>query len=247
MTPQEFLPQTNLFPPSGLRRFDGAPCAAYPGVPCWPDLGERKGYSGSGTGLNRCTVTRVPLNTTERSGGRTIVMHRTVNNRLHLTEIRHADRAAFLEHLNDGDIHRFTCRIPYPYTNESFDEWIGIVTAAAEEYGEPINWAIRDPNENLIGGVGFDNLIKGHRAEIGYWLAKPYWGQGIMSMVVRKACEIAVTEWELARITAIVFQDNLASVRVLEKNGFAPEARLKKYFKRDGLFSDAFLLRACPE
>jgi len=220
---------------------DGAPCSASPGVSNWPDRGERKGYSGSGTGMNRCAATPWPATRRDGFQRREITMHRPVNARVHLTEIRRSDRAAFLEYLNDADIHRFTCRIPHPYTDESFDEWMDIVETANQQHGEPINWAIRNRHGELVGGVGFDNLIKGHRAEIGYWLAKPYWGKGTMSSVVRCACEVAIREWELARITALVFVDNRASVRVLEKNGFAHEALLKKYFKRDGAFSDALL------
>jgi RimJ/RimL family protein N-acetyltransferase len=168
-------------------------------------------------------------------------MHRPVNKQVHLTEIRSSDEPAFLGHLNDPDMSRFTCRLPYPYTREAFARWMGIVTAATAEYGEPIHWAIRNAKSELIGGIGFDNLIKGHRAEIGYWLAKPHWGHGIMSSVVAHACRVAVREWNLVRITALVFENNLASVRVLEKNGFELEARLRKYFSRDGEFSDAFL------
>ena len=229
----------------------GAPCSATPGIPSWADAGERNGYSGSGTGSNRYVVSmprgiRV-RRARNRSKVRAIEMHRAVNSRVHLTEIRPLDREAFRQHLNDADIHRFTCRIPYPYTDASFDEWMEIVDGNTEQHGEPINWAVRDTDGLLVGGVGFDNLIKGHRAEIGYWLAKPYWGQGIMSTVVRHACQVAVSEWKLARITAIVFKDNLASVRVVEKNGFAHEACLRKYFKRDGEFSDALLYARVPE
>jgi RimJ/RimL family protein N-acetyltransferase len=41
----------------------------------------------------------------------------------------------------------------------------------------------------LISGLGFDALTigKSHRAEIGYWLAKPYWGRGIMT-ASRREC-----------------------------------------------------------
>ena len=152
MTQQDFLPEPELAPTIPLS--DGAPCSAHPGVPSWPDMGERKGYSGSGTGLNRCTVTRAPQSIDERAARKAISMHRTVNRGINLTEIRPADRAAFLEHLNEGDIHRFTCRVPYPYTDADFDEWIEIVSSAAQQYGEPINWAIRQPGERLIGGVG---------------------------------------------------------------------------------------------
>ena len=219
----------------------GAPCAAYLGVPSWPDWGERRGYSGSGTGTNLCTTVRIPMSPSASQHSRTSTMHRPVNQQLHLTEIRRSDEPAFLAFLNDPDMSRFTCRLPYPYTRDAFDKWIHIVTAATAEYGEPIHWAIRHANAELIGGIGFDNLIKGHRAEIGYWLAKPYWGQGIMSSVVSQACQVAVSEWNLVRITALVFENNLASVRVLEKNNFQHEARLRKYFNRDGVFSDAFL------
>lgn len=217
----------------------GAPCAVNLGVPSWPDWGERRGYSGSGTGLNICSALQLPT-----PHGQSLPippMHRPVNHLIHLTEIRRTDEPAFLTLLNDPDMSRFTCRLPYPYTREAFDKWIGIVTAAAAEYSEPIHWAIRKGADELIGGIGFDNLIKGHRAEIGYWLAKPYWGRGIMSSVVAKACQVAVREWNLVRITALVFENNLASVRVLEKCGFDREARLRKYFSRDGGFSDALL------
>ncbi len=249
MTQQEFLPESNPQHsglPNRARRLEDAPCSANPGVPAWPHLGERNGYSGSGTGGNRCPGNRTPETDDARLDAtgpksKAIAMHRPVNDRVHLTEIRRSDRSALLTYLNEADIHRFTCRIPYPYTDAAFDEWIEIVSDATERYGEPVNWAIRDRNEDMIGGIGFDNLIKGHRAEIGYWMAKPLWGQGIMSSVVRSACEIAVSQWQLTRITAIVFEDNLASVRVLEKNGFSHEARLRKYFKRGDLFSDAFL------
>ncbi len=245
MTQQDFLSESNPHLPTP--RGEDAPCSANPGIPAWPHLGERSGYSGSGTGRNRCAVNGTLNANTRRDASKAILMHRPVNQRVHLTELRASDRAALLNYLNEADIHRFTCRIPYPYTDAAFDEWSEIVASATERFGEPINWAIRDRDESLIGGIGFDNLIKGHRAEIGYWLAKPYWGQGIMSSVVGSACEIAVSHWQLTRITAIVFEDNLASVRVLEKNGFAHEARLRKYFKREDHFSDAFLYARIEE
>ncbi len=67
-----------------------------------------------------------------------------------------------------------------------------------------------------------------------------------MSAAVRTACDIARMQWNLVRITAIVFEGNWASIRVLEKNGFQCEARLRKYFQRDDVFSDAFLYALIP-
>ena len=73
----------------------------------------------------------------------------------------------------------------------------------------------------LIGGCGFDGLRIGktHGAEIAYWLAKPYWGRGIMTAAVRRVCEHGVAEFGLVKIIAHVFDFNIASARVLEKCG----------------------------
>src|SRR5690606_12348842 len=81
----------------------------------------------------------------------------------------------------------------------------------------------------------------GHKAEIGYWLAKPWWGRGIMTAVVGKACEYAFSRWQLVRITAHVFESNIASARVLEKNGFEFERLLRKHHLKDGRFLDSRL------
>jgi RimJ/RimL family protein N-acetyltransferase len=108
-------------------------------------------------------------------------------------------------------------------------------------HGHPVHFAIRDVAGGLIGGCGFDELVCEHRAEIGYWLAKPFWGQGIMTDVVRAACRFAQEKWKLVRITAHVFDFNTASCRVLEKSGFRFEGLLRKHHRKDGKFLDSRL------
>jgi RimJ/RimL family protein N-acetyltransferase len=122
-----------------------------------------------------------------------------------------------MKHLNDREIYERTLHIPYPYTEADADKFTAVASDAAAHHGHPVNFAIRDEAERLIGGCGFTGLVPGHRAEFGYWLAKPYWGRGIMTDVVRAACEYAEAEWQLVRIMAHVFHFNTASARVLEK------------------------------
>lgn len=95
----------------------------------------------------------------------------------------------------------------------------------------------------MIGGCGFDGVQvgKSHRAEIGYWLAKPYWGRGIMTAVVRRLCDFAFEQFGLVKITAHVFADNGASAKVLEKCGFQQEGYLRKHYLKDGQFLDSRL------
>src|SRR5438093_6659171 len=100
----------------------------------------------------------------------------TVNDRIHLSGFQPSDQAACIEHLKEKEIYDRTLRIPYPYTEADFQAWLAIVEKATQQQGHSFHWAIRDAKGFLIGGCGFDSLQIGtsHRAEIGYWLAKPY-------------------------------------------------------------------------
>jgi ribosomal-protein-alanine N-acetyltransferase len=165
-----------------------------------------------------------------------------VNDRVVLTDLRPSDKAAFIAYLNDREIYDHTFRIPFPYTEADADQWLAHVARTTEEQGQPVHWAIRDDQNSLIGAFGFNDIRLGggcHRAEIGYWLARPFWGRGIMTAVVRRACDFAVRDWGLVKIVAHVFAHNPASARVLEKCGFQQEGYLKKHFLKDGRFIDA--------
>jgi RimJ/RimL family protein N-acetyltransferase len=168
-------------------------------------------------------------------------MRLLVNDQVHLSEFRSSDKPALLQHLNDRDIYDRTLRIPFPYTEAAADDWLALVAQIAQQQGRPVHWAIRSPEDALIGGCGFDGFQvgKSHRAEVGYWLAKPYWGRGIMTAVVQRLCRHAFEEFGLVKVTAHVFSDNRASARVLKKCGFREEGFLRKHYLKDGQFLDA--------
>jgi len=170
-------------------------------------------------------------------------MNIVVNDQVHLSEFRSSDKPALVQHLNDRDIYDRTLRIPFPYTDATADEWLALVAKITEQQGRPVQFAIRSADDALIGGCGFDGFQvgKSHRAEVGYWLAKPYWGQGIMTAVVQRVCMHGIDEFGLVKITAHVFSHNPASARVLEKCGFQEEGFLRKHFLKDGQFLDARL------
>ncbi|HIE74077.1 MAG TPA: N-acetyltransferase [Flavobacteriales bacterium] len=158
-----------------------------------------------------------------------------LNEHITLSEITPKDIDSFVEFLNEKEIYINTLTIPFPYTKENSEWFVSFVKKNKKEHGRIINWAIRNKEEKLIGVVGFDNGIDGHKAEIGYWLAKPYWKKGIMSEAVKKICEIGFNEFGLSRITANVFEQYIGSARVVEKCGFTLEAAcLKNYYKKDG-------------
>jgi [ribosomal protein S5]-alanine N-acetyltransferase len=166
-----------------------------------------------------------------------------INNQVHLSEFRQSDKEALIEHLNDRDIHDRTLRIPFPYTESDAAEWLALFAKATEQHGQPAHFAIRTGDDTLIGGCGLNDfeIGKSHRSEVGYWLAKPYWGRGIMTAVVQRLCQHAFEDFGLVKITAHVFPPNRASARVLEKCGFLQEGYLQKHFLKDGKFIDARL------
>jgi ribosomal-protein-alanine N-acetyltransferase len=166
-----------------------------------------------------------------------------VNEQIRLSEFHPADKAALVAHLNNREIYERTLRIPYPYTDAAAEEWLALDARITQQQGRAVRWAIRTVDGALIGGCGLDGFQLGqsHRAEIGYWLARPLWGQGIMTAVVRRVCQHAFAELGLAKIIAHVFPENQASARVLEKCGFQQEGYLRRHFVKDGKLLDARL------
>lgn len=80
-----------------------------------------------------------------------------------------------------------------------------------------------DGSPELVGGAGFGRKPCG-AVEIGYWIARAYWGHGYAYEAGKQLIEIART-LGLQRLEGGHFVDNPASGRVLEKLGFRPTGR----------------------
>jgi [ribosomal protein S5]-alanine N-acetyltransferase len=158
-----------------------------------------------------------------------------------LADVLRADKCSIVELLNNREIHRRTLRIPYPYTDDDFEQWFAHMSEQCDQPEPARHWAIRDAADRTIGGIGLEPPSEGqtHRAEIGYWLGEPYWGQAIVPAAVRAVCRHAFEDLELIKITATIFAFNMASIRVVEKCGFEFEGYLKQHYMRNGELVDA--------
>jgi RimJ/RimL family protein N-acetyltransferase len=165
-----------------------------------------------------------------------------------LTETRRTDRERFVEYFRDKEIYDNTLLIPYPYHLSDADEWIALNESWEKAHPQPMHFAIRDGSGLLLGGCDFIGLEPGvhYKSEIGYWLAKRFWGRGIMPAVVGKLCEIGFEKFGLQRITATTFLHNERSGRVLEKSGFVYEGTLRNYYRKAGQILDAKLYAKIP-
>ena len=94
-----------------------------------------------------------------------------------------------------------------------------------------------------IGSIGFSihTDVERFSAEIGYWLAEPFWGRGIMTDVLKAITEYALSAHGLHRIYALPYEWNPASMRVLEKVGYQCEGRMRHSAFKDNQLIDQFL------
>ena len=82
-------------------------------------------------------------------------------------------------------------------------------------------------NDKLIGMFGLHPLKL--KIEVGYALARPYWGQGCMTEVLRAVIDWAFAQPDIFRVQAICDVENLGSARVMEKAGMSREGLLRRY------------------
>ena len=131
----------------------------------------------------------------------------------------------FARYAQNPEVTRFLLWKPH----RSIDDTLSFLRerAAKHEAGTLASWMIRDrQTRQLLGSIGMG--IDGHKAILGYCLARDAWGQGIATEAV---CAV-VREFQqcdaIWRIEATCHVENVASARVLEKSGFALEGTLRR-------------------
>ncbi len=165
-----------------------------------------------------------------------------VNTDIVLSAYRAEDAKALVKYLNEPDIYKNTLRIPYPYTEADADRFLSDVLKGYADQKEKHNWAIRKDDGELIGGIGLKNQDEARdKDEIGYWLAKPFWGQGIMTRVVTTFSDYCIGQRSVKQLEATVFTFNAGSVKVLQKAGFVYKGLLKNHCCKEGTFIDCWL------
>jgi [ribosomal protein S5]-alanine N-acetyltransferase len=161
--------------------------------------------------------------------------------RLFLRRLELTDAPLIYDYMQAREIAANTLLIPFPYPPGAAEEWISRTHQSCDE-GEGYNFGIvLKDEERLIGAIGLGLRTDHRRAEMGYWLGKPYWGQGFMPEAARRVIAFAFEVLGLNRIHASHFTHNPASARVMEKSGMIYEGTLRDHFFKWGEFVDAGL------
>ena len=140
--------------------------------------------------------------------------------------VKYGNNASIARQLRD--------RFPHPYTSADARHYI----QSLADVHPPTSFAIATPgpDDEAIGGIAFfpGADVERFSAEIGYWLAEPFWGRGIAAEAIGLVSRYAFDTCHVLRLFALPFADNTRSIRVLEKAGYTREATLRSSSVKDG-------------
>ena len=131
-----------------------------------------------------------------------------------------------------------TNAFPHPYTRADGERYLALF---ADE--QPARVFAIEVNGEAVGSIGVFPQSDIHciNAEMGYWLAEPFWGKGIMTEAIGKMIRYGFETFDIERIFARPFGSNIASQRVLQKAGFKPEARFERVLLKNGILEDEYV------
>ncbi|MFA5160240.1 MAG: GNAT family N-acetyltransferase [Candidatus Omnitrophota bacterium] len=154
-----------------------------------------------------------------------------------------SDVPAIVKALQNREIYERTIMIPFPYSEKDGREFVEICSQRFFQYSHPMDWGIYKLGTGLIGMIGFTDAtsVIADTKGVGYWLAKAYWGQGIMPQVLRKVTDMGFKQYGFKRLEMPIFSFNNASCRVAEKCGYRFEKDLPAAYQKGGKTIDAKL------
>jgi len=137
--------------------------------------------------------------------------------RLILRAPRPGDIAAMTVWLGDFSVSKNMSRVPHPYSEEDAEEFVAGL--GPRRGGRHHTFSIlRKLDGQFLGGAGLHEDDAGG-FEMGYWLGKPFWGQGFATETARRLVNHAFTDLGMESLHAGWFHDNPASGHVLAKLG----------------------------
>jgi RimJ/RimL family protein N-acetyltransferase len=149
-----------------------------------------------------------------------------------------ADIPALVPLIGAREVAATTLRIPHPYTEAYARDFIA-QTQEEIAGGACLRLAIviRD-NATFCGGIGLQVDSDHRRAELGYWIGVPYWGNGYATEAARAVVKYGFETLHLHRIFASHYTNNPASAGVLKKIGMRPEGSQRAHILKWGEFLD---------
>lgn len=148
--------------------------------------------------------------------------------RLLLRSFTPDDAERVRELAGDAEVALMTANIPHPYEPGMAEAWIETHEDLVRA-GRRHPFAIERPGRGVIGAVGLEVESEHGRAELGYWVGRPYWGRGYATEACSRVLDYGFQVLNLRRVFARHVVENPASGRVLEKLGMTREGVLRQH------------------
>jgi ribosomal-protein-alanine N-acetyltransferase len=147
-----------------------------------------------------------------------------------------SDLNSLVKYANNYNISKnLSNKFNYPYTQSDGIAFINLALSA-----NPLEIFAITINNEAVGSIGIhpreDLYCK--NAEIGYWVAEVFWGNGIAAKAIKEMVNYGFRTFDINRIYARTFDTNFKSQRVLEKAGFVLEGEFKDTFYKNGTVYD---------
>ena len=149
------------------------------------------------------------------------------------------DATALQEHADNSNVSRYLSdRFPYPYTLEDANFFINLQLEQS-----PVTNFVIDIDGELAGGISLEMRgdVYSKTPRLGYWLGEKHWNKGIITKATQLICNYGFAELDIICIQAVVFDPNIASMRVLEKAGFIKQGILAKSVVKNGEVFDEYI------
>lgn len=156
-------------------------------------------------------------------------MHIQIDQTYSLRPFRPSDRDDLVAGLNDWAVARWLARVPYPYRQDHADEFlrwdehIDVATAMTNS-GSGFAFAVCR-HKRVIGRLVANPADEKQHREIGFWLARPFWGQRIMRRAVATMIDEMLRAAPHIGIVASANHDNLRSQRLIRALGFVADGQ----------------------
>jgi len=134
-----------------------------------------------------------------------------------------SDTRPISRYAGDYDIAKMTSSVPHPYPEMAVEMWVlaRTIACSTSDNNHMIMELKTDDGFEVCGMAGLFKRNPASDWEIGYWVAKPFWGKGLATEAGQALIDYACKKHKASRVVAGHFHDNPASGRVLEKLGFS--------------------------
>ncbi|MDP8944827.1 MAG: GNAT family N-acetyltransferase [Actinomycetota bacterium] len=140
--------------------------------------------------------------------------------------------------VGEWEVARTMWHIPHPYEDGWAEEWIDSCRPAFEA-GERVSFAaVLREGGTLVGSIALHLNARDDNGEIGYWIGRPYWGQGYATEAAREVVGYGFEELGLHRVHANHLGSNPASGKVLQKVGMSREGTRPEHYKKWETYED---------